>query len=506
MVNVKKYGHIFASAQLAHDLKRKSVRSGVYVLASTGGNHVLQLCSIVLLARLLLPEHFGLVSMVTVLTGFADRVKHLGLSTATIQQKDITHEQVSALFWVNAAGGFLIAAGIGGISWWIADFYQEPSLVAITLTLSSSFIFGGLSVQHEALLRRQMKFKALAYVQIGANLLSILVAIVLALKGFTYWALVWKEVTKSIFDTIGKWLACRWCPSLVGLSAGIGDLLRVGRNIFSIDSIYTASRSMDQLLLGKFAGAEALGLYKQAFQLMAAPMSQLTYPIGSVALPSLSVLQDNPDKYRGYYKRIISLLSFVTIPLTTYVAIFAVDIVKVVLGEQWIASAWILRILAIGALIEPLLSTCGMVMITQKKTERLLKWMLMYGACLVMGFSIGIQWGAIGVALGYAGAHYVLMIPALKVGFKDSPISLALFFRAISVPVLFSLIMGTVLVFLASATTPLDSFPRLGLALVTAVLLYAGLWMIIPRWRKWLIDDVTSLFSAFRPTPIPPSS
>jgi O-antigen/teichoic acid export membrane protein len=158
---------------------------------------------------------------------------------------------------------------------------------------------------------------------------------------------------------------------------------------------------MDQLLLGKFAGAEALGLYKQAYQLMAAPMSQLTYPIGSVALPSLSVLQDKPDKYQGYYRKIISLLSFVTIPLSTYVAIFAEDLVTIVLGEQWIGSAWILRVLALGALIEPLLSTCGMVMITQKKTDRLFKWTVMYGVCLMLGFGIGIQWGAIGIALGY---------------------------------------------------------------------------------------------------------
>ncbi|MGE0645964.1 MAG: lipopolysaccharide biosynthesis protein [Nitrospira sp.] len=498
---MKKYEHIFASDPLTHDLKNKSVRSGVYVLVSTGGNHVLQLCSIALLARMLLPEHFGLVGMVMVLTGFADRIKHLGLSTATIQQKDITHKQVSALFWVNAVGGFLITAIIAGLSWWIADFYHEPSLIAVTVTLSLSFIVGGLSVQHEALLRRQMKFKALAYVQIVANFLSILVAIALAFNGFTYWALVWKELTRSIFDTIGKWIACRWWPSLVGLSTGVGHLLRVGRNIFSVDSIYTASRGMDQLLLGKFAGAEALGLYKQAFQLMAAPMSQLTYPVGSVALPSLSALQDKPEQYQGYYKKIISLLSFVTIPLITYVAIFSEDIVTIVLGARWIDSAQILRILAVGALIEPLLSTCGMVMITHNKTERLVKWMLMYGACLVLGFAIGIQWGAIGVALGYTVAHYVLVIPALRYGFSDTPVSLTLFFRAIAVPAFVSLIMGTALVLLAHATSHLDSVSRIGLSLMTAGVLYLGLWLVVPRGRERLVNYVSILFAAFKPAP-----
>lgn len=501
MVNAKKYARFFTSDQLAPDLKNKSVRAGVYVLASTGGLHVLQLCSVVLLARVLLPEHFGLVSMVTVLTGFADRVKHLGLSTATIQQKDITHEQVSALFWINAGGGLLISAVLAGLSWWIAEFYQEPSLIAVTLTLSLSFVFGGLSVQHEALLRRQMKFKVLAYVQIGANLLSILLGIMLALNGFTYWALLWKELTKSIFDAMGKWLACRWWPSFVGLSSGIGHLLHVGKNIFSVDSIYTASRMMDQLLLGKFAGAEALGLYKQAFQLMAAPMSQLTYPVGSVALPSLSILQGEPDRYQGYYQKILSLLSFVTIPMATFVAIFSEDIIAIVLGEQWMGSAWILRVLSIGAMIEPLISTCGMVMITQKKTARLLKWTLVYGLCLILGFAMGVQWGAIGVALGYTISHYVLMIPALTFGFRETPISLSVFFRVVSVPAGLSLIMGTILLFLAREIVFLDSVSRLGLSLIVAVVSYLGLWLILPRGRERLFGDISSLLAAFRPSP-----
>lgn len=300
---------------------------------------------------------------------------------------------------------------------------------------------------------------------------------------------------------MGKWLACRWWPSFVGLSSGIGHLLHVGKNIFSVDSIYTASRMMDQLLLGKFAGAEALGLYKQAFQLMAAPMSQLTYPVGSVALPSLSILQGEPDRYQGYYQKILSLLSFVTIPMATFVAIFSEDIIAIVLGEQWMGSAWILRVLSIGAMIEPLISTCGMVMITQKKTARLLKWTLVYGLCLILGFAMGVQWGAIGVALGYTISHYVLMIPALTFGFRETPISLSVFFRVVSVPAGLSLIMGTILLFLAREIVFLDSVSRLGLSLIVAVVSYLGLWLILPRGRERLFGDISSLLAAFRPSP-----
>jgi len=495
---MKKYAHIF-EADLLRDLKGKTIHGGIYSLGSLGAVQILQFGSIIILARILLPEHFGLVSMVTALTGFAERFKHLGLSTATIQQKEITHEQVSMLFWINASVGVLITLVIAGLSQAVASFYGETKLIAVTMALSLPILFGALSIQHEALLRRQMRFKALAGVQFAATLFSVVLAIVLAFEEFTYWALVWKEVARAALDVVGKWIACRWWPSFVGFSSGVGSLLRVGRNILSADTIYSASRSLDQLLLGKLAGAEALGFYRQAFQLMAVPMSQLSSPVGSVALPSLSALQDQPDRYRAYYKKLLNLLSFVTIPLTVYIAIFSEDIILVVLGSKWLDAAWILRILALGAVIEPLFSTCGMVMITQRNTKRLLLWTVMYATCLILGFGVGIHWGAIGVAAGYTVAHYVLMIPSLWLSFKDTPLSLKLFFESIAVPAFFSSIMGIALLILANETSSLQSISRLAVALFIAGIVYGGLWLILPRVRDRLFSDVTSILSALKP-------
>ncbi|MDZ4854905.1 MAG: lipopolysaccharide biosynthesis protein [Nitrospirota bacterium] len=496
---MKKYSHIFETAHVLHDLKGKSVRAGFYTMAAEVVSQILRVGSVVVLARLLLPEHFGLVSMVTAITVFAERFKHLGLSTATIQQKDITHEQVSTLFWINAGAGILIALAIAGLSQGIASFYTEPNLVPITMALSLSFVFGGLNVQHEALLRRQMRFRALGFIQVLATLVSIWLAIELALNGFTYWALVWREVVKSAVELIGVWFACRWWPGLPAPRSGIGSLLRVGRNIVSVDTVYFMCRNIDQILLGRFAGAHALGLYRQAFQLMALPMSQLCQPVGSVTLPSMSALQDQPDRYRRYFEKIVGLLFFVAVPLVAYMAIFSEDIVKVVLGEAWLEAAWIFRILAVGALIEPLFHLCGMVMITQRRTDHLLKWVIMYGISLILGFSIGIQWGAIGVAVGYTVAHYALIVPSLWISFKGTPVSIYLFLKTIFKPVLFSLIMAVFLMALANGIEPLDIAWRIGLSAFTAVFVYFGLWMVYPSDRKRLLDDASSLLSAFKP-------
>src|SRR5262245_34797281 len=170
---MKKYSHIFETNHLVNDLKAKSVRAGFYTMGAAVMVQILQLGSVVILARLLLPEHFGLISMVTALTAIAERFKHLGLSTATIQQKDITHEQVSTLFWINACTGILVATAIAGFSGGIANFYGDHTLIPITMALSLGFVFGGLTVQHEALLRRQLRLRALACVQVFANVMSI---------------------------------------------------------------------------------------------------------------------------------------------------------------------------------------------------------------------------------------------------------------------------------------------------------------------------------------------
>jgi PST family polysaccharide transporter len=494
---MKKDNHIFKTSELVHDLKGKSVRGGAYTMAATVLTQLLHVAAIVILARLLLPEHFGLISMVTAFTLFAERAKHLGLSTATIQQKEITHEQISTLFWINACVGVLIALVIAGSSPLIASFYQKPSLVPVAMALSLSFVFGGLNVQHEALLRRQMRFRALSCIQVLSSALSLWLAIELALDGFTYWALVGKEVAKPAVEMVGIWIACRWWPGLPVASPEIKSLLRVGGNIFSADTIIVACRSVDQLLLGKFAGAHALGLYKAALQLTSHPTTTLTYPVGSVALPTLSVLQDQPERYQRYYSKVLALLSFVTIPLLTYMAIFSEDIVRMVLGEKWLEATPIFRILAIAAIIEPLYSTCGMVMITQGKSKRFLGWMIVYGASLLVAFFIGIHWGAIGIAVGYTVTHYALMIPALWIGFKDTPLSISLFFKTISMPACFSMIMAALLLLLAQGTSSLGSPARIGLSLLVAGTAYFGLWLILPRSREQLSDDFSSVFSAF---------
>ena len=212
----------------------------------------------VILARLLMPEHFGLVGMILALTAAAELFRDLGLATVTIKEKNITHDQISALFWINVGVGvglLLIFAGAApAISW----FYDDTRLLWVAGAISSTFLFGGLTIQHQALLRRNMKFTQLAAIQLISTGLSILISIILAWKGFGYWALVWREIVRSVATAVGVWLLCRWLPGIPKFGADVRKMFRSGSHVTGFNVLVFGSRSLDQILLGKFWGQNLL--------------------------------------------------------------------------------------------------------------------------------------------------------------------------------------------------------------------------------------------------------
>lgn len=339
-------------------------------MGAEGIEFFLRLASIVLLARLLLPDSFGLIAMVTSITMIAERFKDLGLSAATVQRRVITHAQVSTLFWVNAGIGPLLTLAIAGLAYPIAHFYDEPRLILVTMVLGTNFLWSGLAVQHQALMRRRMQFARIAGVQVLSTTLSVVLAVVLAAEGFGYWALVAREVSKGLILTIGTWLCVPWLPGAPSRDAGVRSLLAFGGHLTGFNFAYFVAQNLDQILIGKLFGSVPLGLYRQGVNLILTPISQLMSPVNSVAEPALSRLQADPVTYRRYYLRIVGTLALLSMPLVAFLGVMADDIVLVVLGPQWTAATEFFRIFALAVFIRPVMSTTGFVMVTQGKARR----------------------------------------------------------------------------------------------------------------------------------------
>jgi PST family polysaccharide transporter len=216
---------------LETDFQERSVQGGIYMVVAQAARFVLKMGSTVFLARLLTPEDFGLVAMASAITGFMMIFKDLGLSMATIQREEITHAQVTGLFWVNVGVSAVLAVIAGASAPGIAWFYGDERLVEITMALSIGFLFGGLTTQHEAILKRQMRFQVLAALEVASILIGSAVAIVFALMGGGYWSLVLLNLMRPFVLFGGVWMFCWWRPSLPWKGKNIIELLTFGGNL-----------------------------------------------------------------------------------------------------------------------------------------------------------------------------------------------------------------------------------------------------------------------------------
>ncbi len=470
----------FDGKLLKKDLKKRSISNGIITICSQFIRLILQIGSLTVLARILTPEDYGLVAMIAVVTGFVAMFNDLGLSMATIQREEVTHAQLSNLFWINITIGTVTTCFVFCLSPLISWFYNEPRLTMINLCLSLIFVITSFSSQHRALMQRQMRFLELSYIEILAMLLGVTVAIVGAIKGASYWAIVAMQLVIPLVTTLGVWCICDWRPALPRKKTDTRKMISFGLNVTGFDMINYFSRNLDNLLLGKFYGSSVLGIYNKAYQLMMLPIQNIRSPLNQVALPGLSSLQNDPTRYRKYYTQLISLLAFVSMPLTVFMCICSKEIILLLLGTQWIEAQEIFRVLAITAFIQPIATTRGLVLMSLGASQKYLKWGILNSTVVVIAFCVGLPWGAIGVATGYSVANYAILIPSLIFCFKDTPLNPTLFFKAISKPAIASISMGAVVLFTKSILVVNSLLLTAIYCLVEGVIIYFLVWCLLP--------------------------
>ncbi|NOY40509.1 MAG: lipopolysaccharide biosynthesis protein [Planctomycetes bacterium] len=419
-------------------------------MAAQGARLLLNLVSIMALARLLAPEDFGLVAMVVAVSGFVTLFKDMGLSMATVQRAEITHAQVSTLFWVNVAMGLVLGVLLVCLATPIAWFYTEPRLTRITMVLALGIPVSGLSIQHQALLRRQMRFVALAIVDTVSMLAGIVVAITLAMFGAAYWpeakywALVAMPLTTAVVGAIGVWVACGWRPSGPRRGSGVRPLLSFGGYLTGVNLLSYATLNIDKILIGRVLGAFPLGLYTQAYRLLMLPLQQINVPLTAIAIPVLSRLVDSPDRFRNYYRQGIFLLTAVSMPIVVFSFVAADELVLLVLTPKWADSTVIFRALAPAGFIWTLHVADYWVYLSVGRTDRQFRAWVVGTLLTAIAYVIGVQWGAVGVALALSLVQTVTRFPMLAYCFRGTPIRLADLGAAIWRPALASIVAGLI--------------------------------------------------------------
>jgi PST family polysaccharide transporter len=491
--NAEQDGH-FGTDQLKKDLGRRTARGGAVTFVSQSLKFFLNMATTVVLARLLTPEDYGIIGMVAVVTGFVSMFKDLGLSAATVQREEINAAQVSTLFWINVALSIVVMVVTVALAPGVAWFYHEPRLRLVTMAYAIGFLVGGLAVQHEALLRRQMRFTALAVLEIVSLAVGIVTAIVLGWYGAHYWALVASQLALGLTGAVGVWIICDWRPGWPVRDSGVGSMLAFGRNLTGFTIVNYFARNLDNMLIGKFWGSQQLGNYAKAYQLLLLPIEQINSPVAAVAIPALSRLNDTTERYRQAYIRLLEKVAVLTIPGVAFMIGTSDWLVRIALGPNWTDAGRIFAVLGIAGLIQPIANTTGWLFISQGRARDMFRWGMIGSAIIVASILAGLPWGAIGVAVSYSSTYVIVVAPLLFwfVG-RSGPVRQRDFYSTMFVPALAAFSVLAVLITFRKFV-PIGQ-PIFGVAIGLGLSVLVSLLVVIafPSGRKTLFDFKTTL-------------
>jgi PST family polysaccharide transporter len=481
------------------DLKQRTLRAGIAKTGGQAANFLLRMVCLIVLARLLEPGDFGLVGMVTAITGFLSLFREFGLSLAAVQRSEITEEQTSTLFWINIAVGLMLCLCSVAIAPLVASFYHEPRLGSITIVLGLGFIFNAAGVQHSALLQRQMRFSELALVDVVSLFVSSVLSLVLAAIGFGYWSLVAWSVAQPFTTTVQLWLHTRWVPGKPSKSVGTGSLLRFG-SIVTINSLVVhIAYNLDKVLLGRVWGAEVVGLYGRAYQLITLPTDQITGPIGGVAMSVLSRLQDDRKRMWSYFLKGYSLVLAVTVPLSVICGLFAEEIILLAFGPKWSAAIPVFQLLAPVQLVFAIINPPGWLLVALGMVERSLKLALVLAPLVVIGCLLGLPYGANGVALGFSVAMLLWVVPHLLWNFHGTGASFREIVLAIGRPLVGAGIAGAAAFTVRSAIgTALPGFGRLAIGGLVFIAVYLCMLLLVMKQHAFYAEIIVSLRGSSR--------
>ena len=397
-------------------LKRQSLRGSLATFLAQAIKMVIQIGSQVVLARLLFPAEYGLVAMAYPVVSFLQVFNDIGLGQAIVQRPVLEQKQVSALFWLNLGVSFLLGLSVILISPLAAWAYGEHRLILLLVVLSITMPIAGINVVPIALLTRQMRFVLTARNEIIAALCGAVVTVVCALKGFSYWSLVAGQLALLVIGDILGWLAVGWRPSSPRQLPAIWNDVKFGANITISNLATFVTTSADNVIVGLATGKVALGLYDRSYNLVVRPINQLTSPINRIAIPLLSRLVDQPEKYRSAYLQMTRVATLLLLPAMLVGISNATTLVRVLLGPRWPEAAPIFSWLCVGGLASGVYASGFWLLISQDRTRELRHLTLVAAVINVASFLIGIAWGVVGVAIGASLSFALLTTPLLLFG------------------------------------------------------------------------------------------
>jgi len=471
-------------------LRRLAVRGAGMTVFSGGFALAIQVVATVVLARLLTPRDFGLVTMVTTFSLLLSNFGINGITEAIVQQKTIDDTHASNLFWINLLGGLLLTGGFAAAGTLLAKFFGEPLVAPIAVGVSLSIALTSISVLHLALLKRAMLFSAVAKNDIVARAVSVVVSIFFGWAGWGYWALVLGVCALPLSTAIGAWILCRWVPGRPRPAPGTGEMLKYAMYTYGRFSVNYFARNADNVLVGWRFGAPSLGFYKKAYDLFSLSAAQLVASTSVVAVSALSRVRDDSAQYRRYLLGAMAVMAFLGMGIAGDLTLTGKDVIRVLLGPGWGVAGRIFTFFAPGIGMMLVYGTHGWIHLSIGRADRWFRWGVVEWTVTILLFLLALHWGPEGIAVAWCVSFWVLTIPAMWYAGRPIGLGVAPIIDVVWRYVVASLLAGLAcyaifsrIVFLSNAPGALGAVERtvfisigfIGLYLGAIIILYRGL-------------------------------
>jgi teichuronic acid exporter len=461
-----------------------------------------QFLVVVVLARLLTPEDFGIIALLAFFTNLSVAFVQGGLSIAIIQRQQTSSYEESVIFWWNLAASAILGSAIVLAGPSFAAFFDQPVLRSLVFVAAAQIILSAAGAVHTALLTRDMRFDLLTKASLFASLTSGAIAVGAAVMGLGVWALAVQIVALTALNTAALWIMLTWRPSLHFQFGTIRELFGFGAWVSVgnlMEAIYTNGIA---LLIGKLHGVRDLAYYNQAWGTQLIPSSALSIIVGRVSLPLFASNQHSPDAMRGSLRLAIRCVALVNAPAMVGLALLSDLVITVLFGPQWLPAAPVLSILALGGILFPLHVINLQYVLAQGQSATFIRIEVIKKALGIICVVIGSVFGVIGLAWSqvvYSVIGLVVNAGPARRDLRYGPLRQLLDLGVIAAV---TFLMALV-VYVVRASLTAGPIQTLAICTLTGAATYASLgWLSASSVFR---DPMTLLISALARTPLQPA-
>ncbi len=403
------------------NLAQKAARGVVVTMGGLWGRALLQMISTIVLARLLTPADFGLIAMVGAVMGIAELVRDFGMTGAIIQAKDLSERVWQSLLWLSAFIGILLSVIVALCAPLIAALYNEPRLVAITLFMAPGVFLSGLVMPLQARATKELRFTTLASLDISTMAFGVAAGIITAMLGWGFWSLVAMAGAQFIVRLVVLWYIVRPKFGPPRIVRETWSLVGTGGSIFGAELLGYTEKNIDNVIIGATLGPAMLGQYSRAYALFLLPLQQMNGPLGRVALPVLSALRDEGERYRRYIRSSALVIGYLTLPTYAVAAGVAQPLVQLLLGPNWSIAATLFSLLAIAGFGQAIGRLRTWLYISLGHSHRQFAYDLVARPIIIAGYFFGIWWGGIyGLVVTYGVLTLILLVPGFAFAIRGT--------------------------------------------------------------------------------------